>query len=77
LAKLEAGEITKRTHDEYKATCARLIRVFDGNRLVDDLRPDDFETLRADISAKAGGRIARASRSNGFDPFSSGCTSRS
>jgi integrase len=50
----EAGEITARTLNEYKATCARLIRVFDGNRLVDDLRPEDFESLRADVSATWG-----------------------
>jgi integrase len=51
---MEAGEITKRTHDEYKGTCKRLIRVFDDNRLVDDLRPDDFEELRADIASTWG-----------------------
>ncbi len=51
---MEAGELTKRTHDEYRSTCKRLIRVFDDNRLVDDLRPDDFEQLRADISSTWG-----------------------
>ena len=51
---MESGAITKRTHDEYRATCKRLIRVFGDNRLIDDLRPDDFGELRADISSTWG-----------------------
>ncbi len=50
----EAREITGRTLAEYTATCKRLARVFDSNRLVDDLKPEDFEQLRADIASKWG-----------------------
>ena len=39
---------------EYVSTCNRLARVFGANRLVADLRPDDFEQLRADIVKKWG-----------------------
>jgi integrase len=45
-----AGEITKRTYDDYFATCERLTKAFGLSRLVDDLRPDDFDKLRAAIA---------------------------
>ncbi len=44
------GEITKRTFDEYFATCDRLIKTFGLTRLIDDLRPEDFDKLRADVA---------------------------
>src|SRR5262245_577107 len=48
--KLEAGRLSPRSFDEYKQTTDRLVRVLTGRRLVEDLRPEDFETLLADIS---------------------------
>jgi integrase len=53
---LDAGEITKRTYAEYRATADRLISIFGEKRLVDDLAADDFELLRAEI-AKTWGPI--------------------
>ena len=43
--------------DQYK-TCKRVLSVFGGERLVDDLAADDFETLRAQI-AKTYGKLSR------------------
>lgn len=51
---LETGEITKRTHDDYLGTCARVIGVFGADRLVDDLASEDFELLRENISKTRG-----------------------
>jgi integrase len=53
---ITGGEITQRTFDEYFATCERLVKAFGLTRLVDDLRPDDFDKLRAD-TAKAWGPV--------------------
>ena len=36
--------------DEYKSTTDRLIERFGSERFIDDLRPEDFETLRAELS---------------------------
>ncbi len=44
------GEITKRTFDEYFATCERLVKTFGPTQTVDDLRPDDFDKLRAAVA---------------------------
>jgi integrase len=49
-----SGELTKRTFDEYFATCERLIKTFGLTRLVDDLRPEDFDKLRAQIAKQWG-----------------------
>jgi integrase len=51
---LEAGELTARTFADYKGTCQRLVDVFGWSRRVDDLTPDDFESLRAQISKTRG-----------------------
>ena len=42
----DLGDITPRTYDDYHATCKRVLAEFGKDRLVDDLRPDDFEALR-------------------------------
>ncbi len=47
---LDSGELAPRTFAEYEATGQRLARVFGRRRLVDDLGPEDFAQLRADIS---------------------------
>jgi integrase len=49
-----SGEIASRTFDEYHATCKRLLGAFTNTRLVDDLRPDDFDKLRVDIAKQWG-----------------------
>lgn len=50
----DAGEITQRTFRDHKDTCKRIVAKFGENRLVDDLRAEDFEELRASV-AKDGG----------------------
>ncbi len=49
--KLEANELTERTFQDYYAACKLLIDRFGADRQVDDLRPDDFERLRANLAA--------------------------
>lgn len=49
-----AGELAKRTYDDYFATGERLTKAFGLTRLVDDLRPDDFDKLRADVAKQWG-----------------------
>ena len=51
---VDSGEITPRTFADYKTVTDRIVRVFGLKRLVDDLRADDFEQLRADISKTRG-----------------------
>ncbi len=51
---IDNAELKQRTWDEYHATCERLIKVFGKERLVADLVPDDFESLRANIAKKWG-----------------------
>ncbi|MBI1913228.1 MAG: integrase [Planctomycetes bacterium] len=52
----EAGEISVRMFDEYKATTDRLVSTLGKTRLVDDLAADDFEALR-DAMAKQWGPV--------------------
>lgn len=47
---LEAHEIGPRTFAEYKTTTDRLVKRFEGTRLVEDLAADDFESLRAELA---------------------------
>jgi integrase len=54
LRKLEAGELSPRSFQEYRQTTDRLIEEFDKTRLVDDLASDDFERCRADIAKRCG-----------------------
>ena len=49
-AKVESGEITERTLREYIATANRMAKIFGANRLVENLGPEDFGALRADIA---------------------------
>jgi hypothetical protein len=46
----EAGDITRRTFDDYFTTCETLLSAFGKRRLVDDLSPRDFESLRASLA---------------------------
>ena len=51
------GEIQPRTFDELEKTCLRVAAAFGRERLVTDLRPDDFRALRKDL-AKTRGLVA-------------------
>jgi integrase len=55
--RLESGEITFQTRQDYEKTTNRIVGQFGKNRLVSDLASDDFETLRASI-AKTRGPVA-------------------
>jgi len=48
---LETGELSARSFDDYTATCKRLIKSFGKLRAVADLRPGDFEKLRAKMAS--------------------------
>src|SRR5262249_22505168 len=50
LRKMEAGELSARSLEEYREMIDRLIAAFGKTRLVDDLAADDFESLRASVS---------------------------
>jgi len=52
--KLKSGELSPRTFRDYHQTCARLIDQFGKDRRVDDLRPEDFASLRKAIAAQWG-----------------------
>ncbi len=54
LRQREAGEVTGRTFDEYKATAVLLVAAFGKDRLVDDLAADDFERLRDEMAKRWG-----------------------
>ena len=51
---LEAGELTPRTFADAHRTCARLLVQFGKDRLVSDLRQDDFAALRDSLSKVLG-----------------------
>jgi integrase len=60
---LETGELAPRSFDDYAATCKRLIKSFGKGRLVADLRPGDFEKLRAKM-AKTWGPVRLGNEMN-------------
>jgi len=49
-----SGELTQRTYNEYLATGERLVKTFGLTRPVDDLRPEDFDKLRAAVAEQWG-----------------------
>jgi integrase len=53
-ALVDAGELSPRTWAEYKATTDLLVQNFGKQRLVSDLDPDDFATLRSRMTRKWG-----------------------
>lgn len=53
----DSGEITSRTFGDYHATCARIVDAFGKTRLVESLKPEDFEKFRAEL-AKVLGPVA-------------------
>lgn len=54
LLLLQSGEIGPRTFAEYRGTTDRIVECFGRERLVDQLRDEDFEQLRADLAARFG-----------------------
>jgi integrase len=54
---VDAGEITRRTRDDYKSVTDRIVGQFGKSRMVIDLGGDDFESLRATF-AKTRGPVA-------------------
>ena len=55
-ASRDAGEIAPRTWDDYKAACDLITDNFGKHRLVADIGPDDFATLRKKLAKKWGPR---------------------
>ncbi len=53
-AKLDAGDLARRTFRDYYQTCAALVDHFGKERLVTDLRPDDFRKFRAKLAERLG-----------------------
>jgi integrase len=53
-AAMKAGELAERSFNDYVATCRRIEKSFGKSRLVSDLRPTDFERLRALIGRSWG-----------------------
>jgi integrase len=51
---VNSGELTNRSWQDYKAACDLIISHFGKNRLVSDLDPDDFATLRSKMAKKWG-----------------------
>jgi integrase len=51
---LDAGELAHLTFGEYAECCQRLVATFGKRRLVSDLRPGDFEHLRAGMAKQWG-----------------------
>jgi len=56
-ALVESGELAQRTFERYFGACQRIVQVFGRDRLVEGLRPDDFQMLRA-VLAKQFGPVA-------------------
>jgi integrase len=53
-ALVDSGELTKRSWQDYKAACDLLVKHFGKGRLVADLDPDDFASLREGLAKKWG-----------------------
>jgi hypothetical protein len=53
-ALLDSGELTARSWSDYHKTCTLLIGSLGRDRRVDDLRPDDFETMRKSLAKRRG-----------------------
>jgi integrase len=51
---LDAGELSRRTWDDYKSICDLIVSHFGKGRLVSDIRPDDFDPLRSKMAKRWG-----------------------
>jgi integrase len=57
---LDSGELSPLSFNEYADCCRRIIEAFGKRRLVSDLRPADFESLRATFAKRWGpARLAK------------------
>lgn len=54
---VDTREIVQRTWDDYDATCRQVMEVLGKERLITDLQPDDFDSLRRHL-AKSRGIVA-------------------
>ena len=52
--RVDSGELTAAMWGEYFGACEQVIESFGRDRLVDDLRPDDFGRLRAAAAERLG-----------------------
>lgn len=53
-SRIATNELSKRAFDAYHKMCGNVIAAFGKNKLVRDLRPDDFESLRASLAQRLG-----------------------
>jgi integrase len=53
-ALVDSGELTQRSWDDYKAACVLIIKHFGNGRLIEDIGPDDFASLRKKMAKKWG-----------------------
>ena len=51
---VDAGELSPRTWEGYKDACDLIVGAFGKSRLVSDLRPDDFASLRKRLTTNRG-----------------------
>src|SRR5262249_58805200 len=54
LARVEGGELSRRTWQDYKEACDEIITAFGKGRLATDLGPDDFAALRQRMAQRWG-----------------------
>lgn len=50
LHKVDSGELSRHTMSDYQRSCDRLLAAFGKSRRVDDLRPEEFQRLRAKLN---------------------------
>ena len=50
--RVESGELTQRSFNDYHATCERIVQHFGKDRIVADIGPADFEDFRRRLSKK-------------------------
>ena len=51
---MQAGDLGARSFRDYKATCEKIVKQFGRQRLVVDLRPDDFQRFRTKMARSWG-----------------------
>ena len=60
LRKMQTGELSPRTFREYREATDLIVLAFGKQRLVEDVRPEDFESLRAEMGKRWGpARLAK------------------
>jgi integrase len=48
--KVQSGELTQRSWNDYRGSCQRILDAFGRGRVVEDLRPEDFEAFKATLA---------------------------